>query len=271
MPKVATIGGLMVSQIQVGKLNELVERLFDQKPNSFASKYDPPFDTSRPNIHDSKKAFLREQRVVENIIGHLSGVLKELQRPEQEVIEEWGKMSFDLSVAIEVNALNLKRNVRPKAATDLALQILTQTGFYHGSLSVVSEMLQHFSARGEELKRQEAEFWMVRNRPPNYYARTISLRFAKLYATQRSAKPTFGTARDGGHPSTEFGSALEEVFNILEIKANLKRAAEWAINELRDEDWKPKNALGGLLGLVASKMLDDQNKQSVRHRKSPSN
>jgi hypothetical protein len=73
------------------------------------------------------------------------------------------------------------------------------------------------------------------------------LRFAKHFAKLRKQKPTFGTSSDGDHPSTDYGRALEEVFEILGIESNVRRAAEWAISQLVDDDWRPppQNYLAG--------------------------
>jgi hypothetical protein len=239
----------MVSKSKSEMLNDLAERLFGPRQHTILSQFSAPFDISRPNIHDSKKAFLMEQRIVKNVISCLSGILTELHDPKNEDPSEWTKISNQVALAVEMSAVRRKRPSVPKVPLDLVMQNLTQVGFYSGSISVIAEMAEHFIERNYELSRQEAEFWTVKNRPPNYYARTIALRFAKLYATQKRAKPTFGTSKDGGHPSTDFGRALEEVFQILSIKANLKRSAEWAIAELVEDDWNPKNTLGSILGL----------------------
>lgn len=78
------------------------------------------------------------------------------------------------------------------------------------------------------------------------------MRFARLYARETSKRPTFGISSQGNHPSTEFGRALEQVFEILNIKANVRNAAVWAIDQLSEDDLRPpQNALlGELLGMV---------------------
>jgi hypothetical protein len=182
-----------------------------------------------------------------------------LRDPGAADADEWEKMQLHLGVAIEANAKDRKRPAWPENPLDVLLQSLTYVGFFRSSLAVIEELNQYFSERSQELKRQEREFWTVKNRPPNYYARTIAFRFAKLYAKQRCVKPTFGRSRDGGHPSTDFGRALEEVFKILGIKANLKRAAEWAIGELSEQDWRPRNALAGIFDFVDPAILNHPN------------
>ena len=76
----------------------------------------------------------------------------------------------------------------------------------------------------------------------------IALRFARLFANKTGKRPTFGISSEGAHPSTDFGRAIEQVFAILEIKADVRKAAEWALSHLTEQDWKPRqNALGGLM------------------------
>lgn len=139
-----------------------------------------------------------EQRIVKNVLNCLSGILTELNDPKDADPSEGAKISNQVALAVEMSAIRRKRPSVPKVPLDLVMQNLTQVGFFGGSIRVVSEMAEYFIERHQELRRQEAEFWTVKNRPPNYYARTIALRFAKFFARQKGAKPTFGTSKDGG-------------------------------------------------------------------------
>ena len=98
------------------------------------------------------------------------------------------------------------------------------------------------------MKDQEELFWSTNHRPPNYYARTIALRLARYYARETQERPTVGTSGDGGHPSTAYTKALEEVFEELGIKATVRLPAKWAVNQITEDDLKPR-MLGGVLGL----------------------
>ncbi len=111
-------------------------------------------------------------------------------------------------------------------------------------------MINVYQERLNELKDQEIEFWSVSYRAPKSYARTIALRLARLYALHKRQKPPFGTARDGNHPSTDFGRALEEIFDILNIEATVRNPAEWAIDQLTEDEINPpvNRLLGGLFG-----------------------
>ncbi len=233
----------------VDQLNELDELLFGKRFRTILEQGGPPFDISRPNIHDSKKEFLRELNTVQAIDEHCHGILGLLVGSKYKGDLEHAKMIGRLRSAIELSARQDKSRKPAESATDLTLRNLAETGFYNNALFVLIDLLVFSRQRLKELKDQEAQFWSVPHRPPNYYARTIALRFARLYAKEKRAKPTFGISSEGNHPSTDFGRALEQVFSILSIKANVRKAAEWAIDQLTEEDWNPPtNALmGGLL------------------------
>ena len=52
----------MISEKQVEQLNAVVDKLLDREPRqlNILAQFSPPFDISRPNIHDTKKDFLLE-------------------------------------------------------------------------------------------------------------------------------------------------------------------------------------------------------------------
>lgn len=240
----------------IEQLRKLVESLFGPEENNLLARYSAPFDISRPNIHDSKKEFTRELATVTAVKDHLAETLDLLLQTISPEDRDPLKTSMirRLSVAIETIGLQQGKNETLDTASDLALKNIKDTGFYFNSLFVIVELRNAFDKRLRDLKEQEAQFWTVNNRPPNYYARIIALRFARLFASRTGKRPTFGISSEGPHPSTEFGRALEQVFSILEISANVRKAAEWALSQVTEEDWGPRpNALagpwGGLLGL----------------------
>jgi hypothetical protein len=101
--------------------------------------------------------------------------------------------------------------------------------------------------RLQTLDAQRDEYWSQPHRPPNHFARIIALRFVQTIARKTGTRPTFGLARDGNHPSTDFGRALEEIFQLLGIGGDVRRPAEWALTQLSDEDFHaPRNALLGM-------------------------
>lgn len=226
-------------------IHQLCVALFGERPQNALRGYDPYLDISRPNFHDSKREFLLELETVEAVITHCEGIFERLIQDGDKASDEHKAMVKSVSDAVNRHSsqsLAHKKNLA--TASDLAVRNIIDSGFYLNSIIVTFYMSDAYQRRLIELKQQEADFWNVSHRPPNYYARTIALRFARLFARQREIKPTFGTTSDGSFPSTDYGRALEELFSILGIKANVRKAAEWALSQLKESDWAPiRNAL----------------------------
>lgn len=240
--------------------HELCVTLFGERSTNALRGYEPYMDISRPNFHDSKKEFLVELETVEAVIAHCDGIFNRLVQDGEAASDEHKAMVGRVSDAI--NGYSHQSIVRKKnlsTASDLALRNIIDSGFYINSIVVMFCMSDAYKRRLIELKQQEADFWNLSHRPPNYYARTIALRFARLFARQREIKPTFGTTSDSSFPSTDYGRALEEVFSILGIKASVRKAAEWALNQLDETDWTPvENSLWDF-----TEKNDSVNSQSV--------
>jgi hypothetical protein len=209
----------------------------------------PPFDISRPNSHDSKAEFLQEKRTVSSALESakpllaliLNGVLTK-GGPEHAAIRKVLK-------SVDANVRSNRRTGRLETVFDLTCSNASSIGVSTVLALLLFDLVDALESRDRELESQEAIFWSSAGRAPNHYARTIALRFAKLVARATGRKPTFGTARDGGHPSTDFGRALEEIFKVLGVGADVRNAARWAISQLTEDDLKtlPRNALAGLL------------------------
>ena len=247
------------------KLHDLVESLLGRRleGRTILTSGGPPFDISRANIHNSKAEFQVEADAVDSIIEHAKAIMdvflsdRAKQNPDHQVMVDRLRVAFQLSANKEMQ----KKGIG--SANDLALKNVVQSGFYFNSIMVLLELFGAATERRKELSDQERDFWTVSNRPPNYYARSIALRLARLYAREKSERPTFGISSQGNYPSTEFGRTLEQVFEVLNIKANVKNAAVWAIDQLSEEDLRPpQNALlGGLLGVVPNE--DSEQKSAV--------
>ncbi len=209
----------------------------------------PPFDISRPNSHDSKAEFLQEKRTVSSALESAKPLIALILNgastkggPEHDSIRKVLK-SDDASVRSNC------RTDRLETVFDLTCSNASSVGVSTVVASLLFDLVAALEFRDRELKSQEAIFWSSTGRAPIQYARTIALRFAKRVARTTGRKPTFGTARDGGHPSTDFGRALEEIFKVLDVGADVRNAAEWALGQLSEGDLKPLpiNALSGLL------------------------
>ncbi len=243
----------MTEDVQREHLHNLCDRLFGPSEKTLLRDRLPPFDISRPNIHDNKKEFTKEREAVKAIIGHLQGILDNILGDAKEPGDQKLNLRSGMNAAIELSAYNRIKSKFPRRADELALHNFAQTGFVRNSLAIMNDMLEFYRERQLELARQEAQFWSVPNRAPNYFPRTIALRFAELYAKRTGKKPTFGTSSAGNHPSTDYGRALEEVFKILGIKANVRKAAEWAMGQLTEDDWRPQtNYIADMLSSLHS-------------------
>ena len=241
---------LMNEKSAAERIIDLLEEHFQRKlfVNTLATN-PSLFDLSRPNIHDNKTDFLRERDTVAQVIKHLDGVTELLLRSEEGRSPEHDQMMERLRAAVETNIDRLSNREFNLSASGLAIQNVLETGFFYNSIIIVIQMQKAYIQRLSELKEQELEFWSVNNRPPNYYARAIALRFAKFYAREAGHKPTFGTSRDGPHPSTDYGRLLEEIFAILKIDGDYKRAGQWAVAQVTDDDMTlPMTGLLGMLG-----------------------
>jgi hypothetical protein len=239
----------MINESKIEALNSVVSKLIgrEAKPLSLIAQYSPIIDVSRANLHESKKEFLVELAAVEAVIANLQSIIDQIVPNDEKDTPDRKAMLDRLHLAIEVKAVQDARQRSLSSASDLALRNIFDTGFHYGSMRVIFAMYLIYRERLSELKDQETQFWTVSSRPPNYYARTMALRLARLYAKECGKRPTFGMSREGNFPSTDFGRALEEVFQILEIKASVRNAGTWAIAQLTDDDFlQPSNALAGL-------------------------
>ena len=191
---------------------------------------DYPIDISKPNIHDTKKEFSLEKDAVERLRDDLINTLKALLGADEDA-SEVKDMRTRLTAVLDATA---RKNAKP-GPFEQSLDMLQSSAVQHGismtTAMVLAELLQALNERIQELQSQESVYWRVRGKPPNHYARAIALRLAKKIAQSTGRKPTFGTARDGGHPSTQYGHALEEILKILGIETSFRHPAKWALEQ----------------------------------------
>lgn len=241
----------MLEKDQVDRLNEIAGRFFDLQPNALAWDSGPPFDVSKPNLHDNKADFLAE-------VAHVDALVKALQTATDLLRAGFMHDHADHNAALAVSQFVDGKigwelqSLEVTYLSDLVLHSAAKAGLTICTTLSMFRMLDGLVARKQELESQRNDFWGGQGRSPNHYARAIALRFARLIARKTGKKPTFGTSRDGGHPSTEFGRALEEIFEILGVNATVKHPATWALKQLTEDDLKPEigGLLGGLLGPV---------------------
>ena len=168
--------------------------------------------------------------------------------PEIESDDDTKKLLVSIRGKIDEFGRKIPLDKVAQTASELVIMNARQLSISFHGLALMLDVDRALKERLKDLEDQEREFWSTNSRPPKYYARTIALRLARLYAREKGARPTVGVSRDGGHPSTEFTRAVERVFEVLEIKAAVRRQAKWAVAQLTDEDLKPapRNMLGSL-------------------------
>lgn len=258
-------GAFMQDDDVIGALHEVVDEMIDRKAINYLARYLPPFDFEKPNEHDSKKAFLAEKRQVESAIKHSDALIAQMATRDETLKPAYA----DLRRRIDQHASKKVRSSQPTQSIDLVIKNMVDVGLSFSTLMALFEIRDCFLERRKELLDQEKEFWTVSSRPPNYYARTISLRMARLYAKEKGEFPTFGTSRDGGHPSTKFGRAVEEAYRILGIDADIRSPTDWALKQLTEDDLKTEKSMFGSLfampdkpGIANQAILDALEKRS---------
>lgn len=216
-------------------INAIAARFGIREPRGVIPGRHPAFDLSNPVFHASKAEFLAEKSGVDSALEHIDGVFRALAGSDSEP----APYRNDLRAWLDADARQRRTNEPVKAVLELVSGIIADAGQTHGTLTALIGLERSLEYRKQELERQEREHWNARGRPPNHHARAIALRFAKAVARATRKRPTYGTARDGGHPSTEFSRALEEIYRLLGIEADVKNNAKWAVIQLTDDDLKP--------------------------------
>lgn len=228
------------------RLNEVVEPFRTRGGRGLGAEYFTAFELEKSNFHDSKSEFLEEKKLVENGLNNAEQLLDLLlsaigREDEQNASAE------RIFTIVQNRAKSRNKNFTVRHASDLVRKNASEIGLPLISAYLLHDLYTELKDRLQELEDQEKEYWSGNSRPPNHYARTIALRFARFILHESGQKPTIGTSSDGNYPSTDYGRALEKVFNILGIRANFKRAGTWAISQLTEADAPQKRSiLGGL-------------------------
>ncbi|AXI43534.1 hypothetical protein C1J02_17585 [Sulfitobacter sp. SK011] len=206
-----------------------------------------PFDISKPNQHDTKSEFQRELDAISGSLAHIDAVLDHLGSKEGD--PEHLAMLMRLIPIMNQKLYKGAPRENLEESTEMIRKYVAEVGGYTASFLVMLDFSIALTERYQELKDQEEKFWNISHRAPDYYARAIALRLAKLFARETGQRPTYGTAASGDHPSTSYGRALDEVFEILEINQNVRTHAKWSVKQITDEDLipPPVNSLSAML------------------------
>lgn len=241
-------------QDTAAKLHAVVDRMLKPHGKSsprgvgLLSEFAAPFDIKKPNQHDSKAEFQCEFNAVIESLDHVSGIVRLLAPREAET--QQSTMLERLRPIIDQKLKSSAPRGRVEDTIELVRRNIADVGGFTASIFVLLDLWTVLAERHHELTDQESKFWNQPHRAPNHYAHAIALRLAKLYARETGQRPTIGTSPVSGDPSTSFSRALKEVFEILEIRSQVRSPAESAVGKLTEEDLQPPvNSLGRMLGL----------------------
>ena len=205
-----------------------------------------PFDVTKDNEHDTKAEFAAELKVVESSVNDLHAVFMRLRPSGEGALDE--KVHDGLRRAVNEHMKMNVPSVNAQDAFSLIRHNAAEVNGLFSSLLILFDLMSALEARLESLREQEALYWTLKNRAPDYYARSIALRLARLYAHHTGQRPTVGTTAELGDPSTGFTRALQEVFNLLGITTGVRSPAAWAVDQIGENDLRPPvNYLASLL------------------------
>ncbi|WDR03567.1 hypothetical protein PSQ19_05620 [Devosia algicola] len=132
----------MLDQKQLKQLKDIVDKLLgrDEALVNALARFTPPFDISRPNIHDSKKEFSQELAMVEAIFNHLAGAVDQLLPNKDQETAEFKVLRERIRDAIEIGAVQKFRNMALNQPRDLALKNMSDTGFFMNSMRIIIDL-----------------------------------------------------------------------------------------------------------------------------------
>lgn len=214
-----------------------------------------PFDISKPNQHDSKSEFQLEYDAVSKGLDGIEQVFQTLYRKPED------QSSLDLLNRLIPDIDSKYRSITQpddlKNSFHLIRSNAASVGGFIACLYMFRDLRTALRERLQELEDQKDQFWNIKHRAPDYYARFIALRLAKLYARETGIRPTIGSSGENGEPSTSYTRALKDVFELLGISIRVRLPADWALNELTEDDIKPTNPFMSNMTEPASESTDD--------------
>lgn len=221
----------------------------------------PPIDISKPNQHNSKAEFSLEFEAVNQSANAVREIVRNLAASDDS--PEHLEMLQRLEPVINEKFAAMAPRTLVNDPVELVRKNVADVGGFTATLFILLDFWMVLQERQAELRDQEAEFWSVPHRAPDYHARAVALRLAKLFAKETCQRPTTGTSGETGEPSTGYARALSEIFDLLDISTGVRSPAEWAVGQISEEDFRPPtNHLATLLGNT-----DQQSKPSESTRK----
>ncbi|KAJ01416.1 hypothetical protein [Sulfitobacter mediterraneus] len=210
---------------------------------------DAPFHISQPNQHDTKAEFEHEYQIVTEAMAGLRKLVPLfLTREDADQQRTLDLLRLEFDAKMQQGAPETPIDV----AIDLVRSVVADVGGLRASVRIFIDLFRALSERRDELEQHRDKFWNLPHRAPEYYARAIANRLAKLYARKTGQKPTSGASTDTGDASTKFTKALEQIFSLLDIQSGARSPADWAIKNLTEEDLAPRMSVLENLGLGPS-------------------
>lgn len=166
-------------------LHQIVDAMLGRSPKDAlvatlaSARQGPPFDVSARNQHESKKDFLAEKRTLEQLAKNLEEISSVL--PHDEVNDPQTRKTIE-NIRGWLNAKAKEK--APATEIDHPLMFIVKNALdmniFYSFLMLNLEVRLLIKERLQELADQEREFWSNSHRAPNYRARTIALRLARI-------------------------------------------------------------------------------------------
>jgi hypothetical protein len=205
-----------------------------------------PFDISKPSQHDSKAEFQREYDAVTAGISNSEQLIEALfpHSDDEASVKIVERMRWVINSKAKSNAPYTDLH----SSTTMIRKNIADVGAYGPTIMVLFDLKNCLLDRLQELENQKEQFWSLKHRAPDYFARALALRLAQVFARETGQRPTYGLSGETGEPSTGYSRALKEVFALFDITSQERGYAEWAVSHITEKDFEPKN--GGLLGTI---------------------
>ena len=151
------------------RLEAIVARFCTPKPRTILGTVQPPFDTSRPNSHDTKAEFLSEKAVVESALQDAQSLLDFMmasfrsEDPNHDAAKNVRRL-------VDVSAKQSARSDKVETIADLVRKNAVESDFSLVMTFLLIDLTSELRKRKQELESQEVIFWTGKGRSPNHYA-----------------------------------------------------------------------------------------------------
>ncbi|MFT5067671.1 MAG: hypothetical protein ACI9TA_003303, partial [Reinekea sp.] len=164
---------------KLAEIEAVTMAMLGRKTQNALSPRPRALDISKANEHDSKKEFTEELKAVEAGLKYTDSMIKLFV-----IRDEQGKHTLQnkrMTARIDKIVRQDVDRMLVENQFDLIHVNMGKVGYSVGLLMTLLRTSQAFDERLSQLQDQEEEFWSLGHRAPNYYARTISLRLARIY------------------------------------------------------------------------------------------